>query len=621
MEIGTSMTEKTKTLFVLSRCCWCPSMLLLAVAPLTLMWTGKTATTTHAFYVLPSSHFVVNSRRNKHDECPSMMFGRGDGVFASSECLRLFSASSETTTEASGEETTITESQNNNNNPALLSLSELFDELILDRIAIADQYLVDEMMSSSSFDGDEMTNHYQNSPYASYIDLQELQADLSSSSTTVTTAPTSTPNSRNNKLLQDLFWKCQKSGGYLIIELEQNQAELVNDMWSIMQHFYDIVGEEELEDNDEDDDGNDDDDKTKELHHQVLERKKKKNHANSEANDVKQCSDTGNNSKDKKTGYRFVQTYMDPNQNFTIQPTTIQDSLKKRFRDIYDNDDNSMAVELSFHLFADISRLVTTLLLAGYCATIMPEQVETEDRYSFDEISEFMNDTLQDNDSRQKTTTKANSTTTCCHYSRSHHRLCQYSNVVRSNGRNILADDVSDYAEALKSHADFALTTLVPFSSIPGLQLWNPSLRKWISPESLHRQRNHATDDSNNFDGKEVVDEEECSSHHSKFVVVLVGKWLELLTNRSIQSCIHRVLISRQPKYKEQETYNSNKFQSSDSFLPRGDDNHYRRRLSAPFFLCPKEAFSIKFNQLKVHSDRKDKLQLPPLKFWSSGSD
>jgi hypothetical protein len=91
--------------------------------------------------------------------------------------------------------------------------------------------------------------------------------------------------------------------------------------------------------------------------------------------------------------------------------------------------------------------------------------------------------------------------------------------------------------ESLCSHCDWTITTAIPVSKTPGLQIWNPRYRTWIQPEdNVEKNKN-------------------C-------VMVLIGKWLELSTSGTVESCIHRVVTTS-----------------------RGAG-----RYSAPFFLRPTDA-------------------------------
>jgi hypothetical protein len=119
------------------------------------------------------------------------------------------------------------------------------------------------------------------------------------------------------------------------------------------------------------------------------------------------------------------------------------------------------------------------------------------------------------------------------------HRLSQY--IINDNGQEEESKSKQS-KESLRSHTDWTITTCIPLSSIPGLQIYKPKTNEWIIPEHILK-------------GKD----------RTKYVIVMAGNWIELITNQKIISCVHRVV---------------NPTSSS--------SNNSNRRLSAPYFLRPK---------------------------------
>jgi hypothetical protein len=159
----------------------------------------------------------------------------------------------------------------------------------------------------------------------------------------------------------------------------------------------------------------------------------------------------------------------------------------------------------SFLLFADIASKVTSVVVAG---ALEEDPV----------VVQSLVDHLLHN-----ATTR---------FACSNHRLSRYI---------LMESEADPLKESLKPHCDWTLMTPIPLSATPGLQLWKPNSKQWIALESL------------------VMD---LPLPRTRYVVVLAGKWIELLTNQTVVSCIHRVVTQT-----SQEA-----------------------RLSAPFFLRPKES-------------------------------
>lgn len=89
--------------------------------------------------------------------------------------------------------------------------------------------------------------------------------------------------------------------------------------------------------------------------------------------------------------------------------------------------------------------------------------------------------------------------------------------------------------ENLGSHCDWSVFTIVPVSEVPGLQVFDTYAQTWISPEDVARK--YAVEDSASG----------CLSDdwNGAYIVVMTGKWLELLVNGGVESTIHRVISVR----------------------------------------------------------------------------
>lgn len=120
-------------------------------------------------------------------------------------------------------------------------------------------------------------------------------------------------------------------------------------------------------------------------------------------------------------------------------------------------------------------------------------------------------------------------------------------------------DEDREPKESLKAHMDWSIVTVIPISGTPGLQLWQPNHHtKWLRHEELFKApmvQDHVLGDGH----------DQCELNldsRTRYLPILAGKWMELLSGGDIPACIHRVITTQ-------------------ASTPR---------LSAPFFFRPKEA-------------------------------
>lgn len=124
------------------------------------------------------------------------------------------------------------------------------------------------------------------------------------------------------------------------------------------------------------------------------------------------------------------------------------------------------------------------------------------------------------------------------------HRLCKY-----------FAADSSGVTEKeqLRSHADWSFVTLVPVADVAGLEIWRSATRAWLRPEQMVMNCSKVA--HGNADNARARKEHV----HARYMVLMVGKWLEILTNGNVRAAIHRVVTTKR-----------------------------KARMSAPFFLRPR---------------------------------
>ncbi|GKY95971.1 hypothetical protein MPSEU_000557600 [Mayamaea pseudoterrestris] len=140
-----------------------------------------------------------------------------------------------------------------------------------------------------------------------------------------------------------------------------------------------------------------------------------------------------------------------------------------------------------------------------------------------------------------------------------YHRLCQY---VSGELQTEIDDDTSTGRRLLRSHCDWTIATALPVSAIPGLELYDPSTKRWIRIEQVLAGMHHS-----NATAADAASEH---NWNSQYAVVITGSWLELLTKGETKATVHRVISD--PTCREQ-------------------------RMSAPFFMRPRESLFRQVDQ------------------------
>jgi isopenicillin N synthase-like dioxygenase len=92
--------------------------------------------------------------------------------------------------------------------------------------------------------------------------------------------------------------------------------------------------------------------------------------------------------------------------------------------------------------------------------------------------------------------------------------------------------------ENIHSHTDWTLATLVPVSRVVGLELWNLSQQTWVRPEEIARQHSESQFDMHGNNKN--------ADWNSGYVIIMGGKWLEILTKGNVQAGVHRVVSTNE---------------------------------------------------------------------------
>jgi len=295
----------------------------------------------------------------------------------------------------------------------------------------------------------------------------------------------------------------RSAGGYCAVELETPEIDVVDGMWDCVGT---VFGRES---GGRGDGGGDRDPLPLKLRHQTLAR----------------CDSAETH---EKSGYEFVQI-------------SLGDGSLLRLGDTFGKDTADRATR-AYRLLSVLGRAFATVVLAGSMPDAFP---------SPGDASDFCAAMLDGEDEG------GHMKPLCGAY----HRLCRYVEPDGGSGGGEIAE--GDKVESLRSHGDWTLATAIPVSTVSGLEIYNPTLRCWVRPESilsrryLNRQRGSGGTAGESPDRK-------WERWNSRYVVLMAGNWLELAACGRVESSVHRVVVS-------------------DRNASGGS------RLSAPFFMRPKQ--------------------------------
>jgi hypothetical protein len=105
--------------------------------------------------------------------------------------------------------------------------------------------------------------------------------------------------------------------------------------------------------------------------------------------------------------------------------------------------------------------------------------------------------------------------------SMSPHRLCRYF----SPSIDAESKDDQKYKEVFGAHTDSTFITAVPVATVPGLEVYDEAAERWYRPEAL------------------------LTSSHCRYVVLVPGEFLQLLTRQEILAGVHRVVVGAEQRF------------------------------------------------------------------------
>jgi hypothetical protein len=124
--------------------------------------------------------------------------------------------------------------------------------------------------------------------------------------------------------------------------------------------------------------------------------------------------------------------------------------------------------------------------------------------------------------------------------SMSPHRICRYS---ENN------PDVATAArEVLGAHVDSSFITVVPVAAVSGLEVFDEESEKWYRPELKARSHWEELQTRLGKDPSALVEKMEDGSEipwHCRFVALVPGEYLQLVTRDEVPATVHRVVAAK----------------------------------------------------------------------------
>merc|ERR1712071_37402 len=189
----------------------------------------------------------------------------------------------------------------------------------------------------------------------------------------------------------------------------------------------------------------------------------------------------------------------------------------------------------TFRLCSQIGKNIVTIATAAASQEANAYTLDYNDEEAF-ELAQIMTSDLLDDACGYSSTHDLDTTA-----SMSPHRLCRYE-AVSSN-----QTDVASAQQIFGAHTDTSFVTMIPVAAVPGLEVYDDDLDVWIRPEMIarqhwERQNNNNDNDNDNNNNKEENDHN--PPWHCRYIVVLSGEFLQLVTRSMIPCAVHRVVAN-----------------------------------------------------------------------------
>lgn len=110
--------------------------------------------------------------------------------------------------------------------------------------------------------------------------------------------------------------------------------------------------------------------------------------------------------------------------------------------------------------------------------------------------------------------------------SMSPHRICRYSN----------GQSKKPNSEVFGAHTDTSFVTIVPAAAVSGLEVLDEDELKWYRPELQARKHSKQIDPVGKMDEK--------FPWHSRYLIVMPGELLQIISRNNVPAVVHRVVAS-----------------------------------------------------------------------------
>jgi hypothetical protein len=122
--------------------------------------------------------------------------------------------------------------------------------------------------------------------------------------------------------------------------------------------------------------------------------------------------------------------------------------------------------------------------------------------------------------------------------SMSPHRLCSYSNI-----------EGDCPSEVFGAHTDSSFVTIIPVASVSGLEVYDEDAERWYRPELRARlfwEENHSVK-GKHADSFDILEEQRDMIEipwHARYLIVIPGEFLQIVSRNEITAAVHRVVAS-----------------------------------------------------------------------------
>jgi hypothetical protein len=128
-------------------------------------------------------------------------------------------------------------------------------------------------------------------------------------------------------------------------------------------------------------------------------------------------------------------------------------------------------------------------------------------------------------------------------------RLCRYSNKANKEeeDKKNKAGESSGIREIFGAHTDSTFITAVPVAAVAGLEVYDEEAEQWYRPELLVRRVWQAEREAKGLD-PEALEEEvdgQLVPWYARYIVMMPGELLQLVTRQEILATVHRVVAVR----------------------------------------------------------------------------